>query len=74
MKIREKIAKIKKIHSIVSSILFIVVLTFCIFNAKELNLIAEEGINELIKRKKNMIIYKNLYALVEYEEYKKIFF
>ena len=50
MKIREKIAKIKKIHSIVSSTLFFVVLTFCIFHAKELNLtetsLSNYGIND----------------------------
>lgn len=50
MKIRDKIAKIKKIHSIVSSTLFFVVLTFCIFHAKELNLtetsLSNYGIND----------------------------
>lgn len=38
MNLRERISKIKKIHSIVTSTLFFVVLLFCISNTRELNL------------------------------------
>jgi hypothetical membrane protein len=38
MKVREKILKIKKIHSVISSTLFFVILLFCISNVSELNI------------------------------------
>jgi hypothetical membrane protein len=38
MNLKDRITKIKKIHSIISSTLFFVVLLFCISNNKELNL------------------------------------
>lgn len=38
MDIKDRILKIKKIHSVVSSILFIFLLFFCIYNANDLNI------------------------------------
>jgi hypothetical membrane protein len=47
--LKEKISKIKKIHSVVSSTLFFIVLLFCIFNVSELSLaeisLSHYGIN-----------------------------
>jgi len=49
MKVREKILKIKKIHSIISSTLFFFILLFCIYNVSELNIsdisLSQYGIN-----------------------------
>ena len=47
--LKEKISKIKKIHSVVSSTLFFVVLLFCIVNVSELSIadisLSQYGVN-----------------------------